>query len=175
MPHGAILTAKQRKLLIVCAMRTKTVRAVCLKDRLPPLHFIPAWPGKSRPAHACSWPCQIWPCRPYDGGLAGPVVQSRPGWPGQPMQAWLDKLWHAWLDTLRHVWRDISAMIFPACPGTAAARTLRDLSVHELGLVAVLLKPDTTVSCTLFGQQHVKESKGIVLNFIVESKLHQTA
>ena len=100
-------------------------------------------------------------------GQAGPVGQGRPGWPGRAKQAWLDKLWHAW--------RDISAMTFPACPGTAAARTLRDLSVHELGLVAVLLKPDTTVSCTLFGQQHVKESKGIVLNFIVESKLHQTA
>ena len=167
MPHGAILTAKQRKLLIVCAMHTKTERAVCLKDRLPPLHFIPARPCKSRPAHARSWPCQIWPCRQFDGSLAGPVGQSRPGWPGRAKQAWLDKLWHAW--------RDISAMTFPACPGTAAARTLRDLSVHELGLVAVLLKPDTTVSCTLFGQQHVKESKGIVLNFIVESKLHQTA
>ena len=107
--------------------------------------------------------------------LAQQTMRWQSCWPDWAKQAWLDKLWHAWLDKLWHEWRDISAMTFPACPGTAAARTLRDLSVHELGLVAVLLKPDTTVSCTLFGQQHVKESKGIVLNLIVESKLHQTA
>ena len=100
MPHGAILTAKKRKLLIVCAMHTKTVRAVCLKDRLPPTSFYPrlAWQFP-----ACSCLLMAMP------KLDLQTMRWRPCWPGQPMQAWLDKLWHAW--------SDMNAMTFPACPG----------------------------------------------------------